>query len=81
MIDFRVLSTLAQSDVRFIVISGAAAIAHGSAALTLDLDILYERHPSNYHRIAAALAPFDPYLRGVPPGLPFHLDEGSLAAA
>jgi hypothetical protein len=31
-------------------------------------------------RLALALAPLGPYLRGAPPGLPFRLDEGTLAA-
>jgi hypothetical protein len=36
------------------VIGGAAAIAHGSARLTQDLDIVYERSPENLKRLVAA---------------------------
>jgi hypothetical protein len=40
MTDFEALfATLQRHDVAFIVVGGAAAIAHGSARLTYDLDI------------------------------------------
>ena len=48
MTDFRaLLFALADSGVEFIVVGGAAAIAHGVARLTLDLDIVYRRTPEN----------------------------------
>jgi len=34
------------------------------------------RTHENVARLAAALEPFDPYLRGAPPGLPFPLGRG-----
>jgi len=72
MTDFGVLlGALARHDVAFIVVGGAAAIAHGSARLTQDLDIVYERTSENLERLVAALAGLRPYLRGAPPGLPF----------
>jgi len=78
--DFRaLLQTLAQARVRFIIVGGAAATAHGSARLTQDLDVVYDRSPENLRRVANALAPHEPYLRGAPPGLPFSLDEQTLA--
>jgi hypothetical protein len=58
---------------------GAAAIAHGSARFTQDLDIVYLRTATNLGRLAAALADHKPYLRGVPPGLPFVWDDATLA--
>jgi hypothetical protein len=67
MTDFdALLTTLAQHRVDFIVTGGAAAIAHGSARLTLDLDIVYGRSPENLVRLVAALASYKPYLRGAP---------------
>ena len=57
---------------------GAAAIAHGSARLTQDLDIVYCRSVENVDRLVAALAPLKPYLRGSPPGLPFVWDRVTL---
>jgi hypothetical protein len=64
--------------VEFIVIGGVAGKAHGSARLTVDLDVVYGRSDDNLRRLATALAPLEPYLRGAPPGLPFHLDAASV---
>ena len=65
------LRVLSQGKVEFIVVGGAAAIAHGAATLTQDLDVVYNRIPENLDRIVSALAQSRPYLRGAPPGLPF----------
>jgi hypothetical protein len=65
------LRALTQAGVEFIVIGGAAATAHGAVRLTLDLDIVYARSTANLERLATALGPLQPYLRGAPPGLPF----------
>jgi hypothetical protein len=72
------LRLLADAGVRFIIVGGAAATAHGSARLTQDLDVVYERSRENLDRLIHALAPYDPYLRGAPPGLPFVLDADTL---
>lgn len=63
---------LVDSEIDFIIVGGAAATAHGSARLTLDLDIVYSRDSFNLEQIVKALEPFQPYLRGAPPGLPFE---------
>jgi hypothetical protein len=77
--DFEALiRLLAGSGVEFIMVGGAAATAHGSARLTQDLDIVYRRSPENIARLAACLAPYHPYLRGAPPGLPFRLDGDTI---
>jgi hypothetical protein len=39
----RLLAVLAGSGVEFIIIGGFAATAHGSAHVTVDLDLVYER--------------------------------------
>lgn len=57
-----------------------AAVAHGSAHVTVDLDVVYARTPENLVRLAAALRPLSPYLRGVPPGLPFDFDPPTIRA-
>jgi hypothetical protein len=72
------LATLGRHEVAFIVVGGAAAIAHGSARLTQDLDIVYDRTPANLDRLAAALSVYKPYPRGAPPGLPFLWDRTTL---
>jgi hypothetical protein len=53
-------------------------LAHGAARLTYDVDIVYARNPEDLRRLAAALQPYRPYLRGAPPGLPFRWDERTL---
>jgi hypothetical protein len=79
MTDYRqALETLRGGGVRFIVIGGVAATAHGSTQLTNDLDVVYARDPDDVGRLATALAPHHPYLRGVPPGLPFKFDAPTI---
>ena len=43
-----------------------------------DLDVVYRRTPQNIARLASALAPHHPYLRGAPPGLPFRWDAEAI---
>lgn len=74
----RLLAALYDAGVRCIVVGGAAATAHGSVRLTLDLDVVYDRSPDNIDRLVVALAPFGPYQRGAPPGLPFVFDAETL---
>jgi hypothetical protein len=74
------LARLAEHEVRFSVIGGVALIARGVQRSTEDLDIAYARDRQNLERLAAALAPLGPRLRGVPADLPFVLDEASLRA-
>lgn len=62
------LHALDAGGVEFILIGGLAGIVHGSARATYDVDVVYARTPENIHRLAAALAPLKPYLRGAPPG-------------
>lgn len=79
MTDFAaLLSALVGGGVEFIVIGGVAATAHGSAHVTVDLDIVYRRSAENIERLAAALAPLTPYLRGAPAGLPFRFDADTI---
>ncbi len=72
------LRVLHEHGVEFILIGGAAAIAHGSARFTEDLDVVYERSPGNLKRMVDALAPHHPYPRGAPAGLPFVWDMATL---
>jgi len=65
------LKLLTENEVEFIIVGGAAATAHGSARLTIDLDVVYKRSRSNIERVVNALSDIKPYLRGAPPGLPF----------
>ncbi len=72
------LRRLAEHDVEFILVGGVAAAVHGSVRLTTDLDVVYARTPANIERLASALAPLSPSLRGAPAGLPFRLDSATV---
>jgi hypothetical protein len=73
-----ILRRLNEGDVRYVVIGGLAAKAHGSPTLTVDLDICYAREPEDLARLAAVLSELDITLRGAPPGLPFIADSQTL---
>jgi hypothetical protein len=72
------LRRLDEVQVEYVLVDGAAATVHGSARLTLDLDIVYRRTPENIARLVECLAPLQPYLRGAPAGLPFRWDTETL---
>lgn len=75
MTDFAgLLSALAVGSVEFIVVGGVAGWAHGSPRATSDVDVVYHRSADNMTRLANALAPLKPVLRGAPEWLPFKLD-------
>lgn len=69
---------LSGAGVDFIIVGGVAAGIHGALRTTLDLDVVYGRHPDNIARLVTALEPFQPYLRGAPPGLPFQLNRETI---
>lgn len=66
--------------VRCIVIGGWAAIVHGAARSTNDVDLVYARDRANIQLLVDAIRPHQPYLRGAPPGLPFQWDERAIQA-
>jgi hypothetical protein len=74
----RLVRILAGANVRFIIVGGVAATIHGSSRLTQDLDVVYARSAGDIERLAGALAPFEPYLRGAPKGLPFEWSSRTL---
>jgi predicted nucleotidyltransferase len=74
------LRLLVEYGVEFIIIGGAAAVVYGSSRLTQDLDLVYRRSPENISRLAEALSRQSPYLRGVPPGLPFNWSVATIRA-
>lgn len=78
-VDFpRLLHALNEAGVEYLIVGGVAAIAHGAARVTYDLDVLYRRSPDNIARLVSALGPLHPYLRGAPPGLPFRFDAETI---
>ncbi len=77
-----ILRCLIAHEVRFIVVGGLAAQAHGSPSLTGDLDICYGRDAENLARLAVALQELVAVRRGLPvdaPNLP-PLDARTLRA-
>lgn len=79
MTDFKaIVRVLAEGGVEFIVVGGFAARLHGSARLTSDVDVVYQRSAENLRRLVLAMTPYHPYLRGAPPGLPFRWDAATL---
>ena len=69
------LQGLTEARVRFVVVGGVAAAAHGSAHVTNDLDVCYDTATANVTRLATLLAEWDAYPRGVEQGLPFFMDD------
>ena len=79
MIDYeQALTVLVRARVRLVIVGGLAVTIHGSAYVTFDLDFCYARDPENLSRLAEALRPYNPRLRGAPEGLPFRLDAETL---
>jgi hypothetical protein len=75
----RLLQTLTDHRLDFVVVGGMAGLAHGSAYPTFDLDIAYARDRDNLDRMAAALRELDVTRRGAPADLPFQVDARTLA--
>jgi hypothetical protein len=76
------LSGLIAGRVRFIVVGGLAAAAHGSSRVTNDLDICYDAvDGGNLISLAKLLARWKAYPRGVQADLPFIMDDRTLRGA
>ena len=76
------LGGLIASEVRFVVVGGLAAAAHGSSRVTNDLDICYDAlDGDNLVALANLLARWKAYPRGVETGLPFIMDDRTLRGA
>ena len=73
-----VLRALYDEGVAFVLIGGAAMQLQGSAYLTEDLDFCYARTKQNFAKLARAMTPYHPRLRGAPEGLPFHFDSATI---
>jgi hypothetical protein len=72
------LDALRAEGVEFAVIGGIAMVLRGSSRTTIDLDLCYARTRDNLERLARAIAPFNPRLRGAPDELPFCWDAQTL---
>jgi predicted nucleotidyltransferase len=77
----RAVQALCDAEVDFVIVGGVAAMLHGSAHFTNDLDIFYSRIAANLKKLKGALAAFHPRPRGFPDNLPFVWDEATLRNA
>jgi hypothetical protein len=73
-----ILAALVSDGVDFVVVGGYAAIAHGSAQITRDLDLCYARSPDNLDALGRALIRLNARLRGVVEDVPFIPDGRTL---
>jgi hypothetical protein len=83
-VDFgKIIGTLVAHEVRFVLIGGLAALAHGSPFPTEDVDVTPERGAANVANLSAALKDLGARIRtqGEERGLAFDHDAESLAAA
>ena len=76
----RLLRALTDTGVDFVVIGGVAMVLRGSSRVTVDLDVCYARDRANLKRLASALSPHHPRLRGAPRDLPFVWDDETIAS-
>jgi len=76
----RLLRRLNERNVEFVVIGGLAMITQGSATVTEDLDLCYQRDDQNIVALVDSIAPLHPALRDAPPGLPFRFDLPTVRA-
>ena len=74
----QIVQILQAHGVEFVVIGGQAEILHGGSRITEDVDICYRRTNDNIVRLARAVHPLHPQLRGAPAGLPFELDAKTI---
>jgi hypothetical protein len=76
-----ILRTLLEHRVRFVLIGGLAAVAHGAPFPTEDVDITPEASGENLARLSDALVDLDARVRteGVDDGLAFGHDAETLA--
>jgi predicted nucleotidyltransferase len=74
----KLLPTLVQAGVEFILIGGVAGVVHGSARATYDVDLVYARSEKNFECLVHALAHHSPRLRDATPDLPFRWDARTI---
>jgi hypothetical protein len=78
----RIVSTLSRHGVAYVLIGGAAAVAHGSTLATEDVDLAPARDRANLDRLGEALLELRARLRTAnePGGVEFPCNGGFLAA-
>jgi hypothetical protein len=76
-----ILAALDRHGVRYVLIGGLAAVLHGSAHVTTDVDVVPEEAIHNLERLSAVLKELGARIRvaGEPDGVPFDHSAESLA--
>jgi hypothetical protein len=76
-----IFDVLERHGVRYVVIGGVAAILHGSAHVTTDVDVVPQDARDNLERLSDALKEIHARIRvsGEPDGVPFDHSAESLA--
>lgn len=73
-----ILEALTARGVDFVVIGGIAAVLHGSAMVTNDVDVCFATDAANLNALGAALRDLEASLRGVDEDVPFVPDAATL---
>ena len=76
----RILRSLVEGGVDFVVVGGLAARLLGSPSITFNLDVCYSRDQTNLEALAAVLRDLNARLRGLDHDVPLRLDARTLAA-
>ena len=84
MAEFRpqeIFAVLQRHGVRYVLVGGLAAVLHGAAHLTTDVDVVPEESPDNLRRLSEALRELGARIRitGEPDGIAFDPSAESLA--
>ncbi len=74
----RILRALTERGVDFVVIGGLAAVLHGSARITQDIDICFATDPDNLQALGEVLTGLRARLSGIDEDVPFVPDEATL---
>ena len=59
----KIIETLIEHKVEFIIVGGVCAVLHGAPVITFDLDIVHERSPENIERLLKVLGELESYYR------------------
>lgn len=73
------LGVLVGHGVDFVVVGGLAAVLHGSARITQDLDVTYSAEPASLEVLGQALLDLDAQLYGIGEDVAFVADARTLA--
>lgn len=75
-----ILGTIVSHGVDLVVVGGLAAVFHGSARITQDLDICFSPAPANLEVLGASLIEMHARLYGIEEPVPFTPDARTLAS-